>query len=81
MGKRHKKNIHHEYISSKQEHAGMKFRVFNYFVLLSMVGLSKYFDFHFTTLDYSIVVAAIVGFDLTILKKYLYDKVTARVRQ
>jgi hypothetical protein len=80
MGKRHKHDTHHEYISTKQEHAGMKFRVFNYFVLLSMVGLSRYFDFHFTTLDYSIVVAAIVGFDLTILKQYLYDKVMTKAK-
>ena len=80
MGKKHKRSTHHEYISSKQEHAGMKFRVFNYFVLLSMLGLSKLFEFNFTTLDYTIVIAAIVGYDVSVLKKYVYDKVAARVK-
>ncbi len=80
MGKRHKKNTNHEYISSKQEHAGLKFRVFNYFVLLSMVAAERYDIFSFTTIDYSIVVAALVGFDLTIFKKYIYDKLVSKAK-
>ena len=80
MGKKHKKNTTHEYISSKQEHAGMKFRVFNYFVLLSMVVLERLQVFSFTPIDYSIVIAALVGFDLTIFKKYLYDKLMSKVK-
>lgn len=80
MGKKHKKNTHHEYISSKQEHAGLKFRVFNYFVLASMVACERFGIFSFTTIDYSLVIAALVGFDLTIFKKYIYDKLMARVK-
>lgn len=74
MGKKHTQNIHHEYISTKQEHAGMKFRVFNYFVLLTMVGISKYLDFEFTSFDYAIVFSAVVGYDISIFHKYIVDK-------
>lgn len=80
MGKKHKQNTHHEYISIKQEHTGIKFRVFNYAVLLSMVLIDRYVGFSFTSIDYAIVFCAIVGFDIPAIQKLIFDRLFAKVK-
>lgn len=69
--KKHTKNTHHEYISTDQHKHGYLFRLSNYFVLLSMIGLERFIqlefhntEFHFPESVYLLVFSAIVGYDV-----------------
>lgn len=64
MAKKHKHDTHHEYISIKQHQHGYLFRLSNYFVLLSMVGITHLTQFHFSDTIYLLVFSAIVGYDV-----------------
>ena len=63
--KKHTENIHHEYISTKQYTHSIWFRLSNYFVLLSMLCIEKFFDIQFSDYVYLLVFSAIVGYDVT----------------
>lgn len=72
------KNISHEYISTKQHQQGIWFRLSNYFVLLSMLGLEKIFDIQFSDYIYMLVFCAILGYDIsglmTMIDKFIGRK-------
>lgn len=62
--KKFKTNTHHEYTSTNQLRHGIFFRLSNYFVLLSMLGLQKIFDIQFSESVYLLVFSAIIGYDV-----------------
>ena len=64
MAKKHKNDTHHEYISIKQHQHGFLFRLSNYFVLLSMIGITHFTGFVFADTIYLLVFSAIVGYDV-----------------
>lgn len=66
MSRRNKytKDIHHEYISTKQYSHSVWFRLSNYFVLLSMLALEQILNIQFSEYVYLLVFSAIVGFDV-----------------
>lgn len=76
--KKYTKNTHHEYISTKQHQHGIWFRLSNYFVLLSMLGLEKIFDIQFSDYIYMLVFCAILGYDIsglmTMIDKFIGRK-------
>jgi len=69
--KKHTKDIHHEYISTKQHTSGYLFRLSNYFVLLSMLAVEHYSDFSFPESVYLLVFSAIVGYDVQGLLNFI----------
>lgn len=73
--KKHTKNIHHEYTTTKQLHAGIWFRLSNIFVLLLMLCLERLFDVEFGEYIYMLVFSGIVGYDVAgiieILNKFV----------
>ena len=60
-----RKSITHEYISIKEEHNSLIFRMSNYIVLLSMRGFDVIFGVQFPEACYYILIFAIVGYDAT----------------
>lgn len=63
--KKYTKSIYHEYITTKQYHSSIWFRLSNYFVLLSMLCIEKFFDIQFSDYVYLLVFSAIIGYDVT----------------
>lgn len=59
-----KKNTIHEYTTTKHFHHAVLFRVSNYFVLLSMLGLDHVMRITFSDNAYLLVLSAIVGYDV-----------------
>lgn len=65
MRKKTQKNIHHEYISTKQYYHGLWFRLSNIFVLLAIVTIDKFYQVGFSDLVYVVPISAIVGYDIS----------------
>lgn len=78
--KKHTKNIHHEYTTTKQLHAGVWFRLSNIFVLLLMLCLEKLFDIEFGEYIYMLVFSAIVGYDVAGIIEFINKFVGKRKR-
>lgn len=67
--KKYTKDIHHEYISTKQYTQSVIFRLSNYFVLLSMIVIDAALEkngiaFRIPETAYLVVFSAIVGYDI-----------------
>lgn len=69
----HKKNMPHEYISTKESRHGYIFRLSNYFVLLSMILIQLRWAFVFPESVYLLVFSAIVGYDVPAILKILKE--------
>ena len=63
--KKQRKNIHHEYTTTKQLHAGVWFRLSNIFVLFLLLCIERLFNIEFGEYVYLLVISAIVGYDVT----------------
>lgn len=79
-GKKHTKNTHHEYTTTKQLHAGVWFRLSNIFVLLLMLCLEKLFHVEFGEYIYMLVFSGIVGYDVASIFELINKFVGKRKR-
>ena len=74
MRKRLKKNITHVYTSTKVEESKAVWRVYNFFVLLSMAFLQAELHIALPETGYLLVIGAILGVDMPALVRRFLKK-------